>query len=211
MRGFLKFLAWTAGILGVLVLIARFTFVRVWTIPDDPVLNASLAPTLASGDLVVVLYRGKRGLGDLVRCPDPEDGQRWIVGRMFGFEGDEVSVDDRTVTLNGRRLDTTEACSEMPPDIPHPVGGHPVKMHCQRVEVGGGWHFRGSVPGTKVSPKTHRVGPGRTFLVSDNISIHDDSRDFGAVPYETCKDQIVFRLWSKKGFQDEAARFTYIR
>jgi signal peptidase I len=210
-RGLLKFLAWTTGILGVLVLIARFTFLRVWTVPDDPVLNASLSPTIASGDVVLVLYRGKRGLGDLVRCPDPEDGTRWIVGRMFGFEGDQVEVDDRTVTLNGRRLDTTEACSEAVADVPHPVSGHPVKVHCNRVDAGGGWHFRGSVAGVKVSPKSHRVGPGRTYLVSDNISLHDDSRDYGAVPVETCKDKIFFRLWSKKGFGDEEKRFSYIR
>jgi signal peptidase I len=211
MRSLIKGVAWIVGVLAVLGLIARFTLFRVWTIPSDAVLDASLAPTLASGDVVLVLYRGERGLGDLVRCPDPEDPQRWIVGRMFGFQGDQVRIENNVVSLNGRRLDSTESCVEENREVPHPRTGHSVPVRCNRVEVGGGWHLRGTVPDVTEKPKDHRVGPGRTFLVSDNISLHDDSRDFGAVPVGTCKEKIVFRLWSKDGFGDVAHRMTAIR
>ncbi len=211
MRKFLIALAWIAGVLAVIAVIARLTVVRVWTIPDDRVLNASLAPTLASGDVVLVLYRGERTFGELVRCPDPEDAQRWVVGRIVGGEGDKVSVDLGALTLNGKRYDVSEACKDGFVMVPHPTSGHPVKHSCARVEIAGGWHFRAQVAEMSESPREHTVGPGRVYLLSDNRSFHDDSRDFGAVPKASCSEQIVFRLWGKEGFFDDERRFTYIR
>lgn len=211
MRKFLKGLAWVIGVLAVLTIIARLTFLKFWTVPDDRALSASLAPSLASGDLVVVLYRGERGLGDLVRCPDPEDPQRWVVGRIVGVQGDRVSVQNGTLTLNGKRYEVSEACEEPRLTVPHPTDGHPVDHVCSRVELAGGWHFEArSLTASNESPRDHTVGPGRVYLLSDNRSYHDDSRDFGAVPADSCKEQIVFRLWGKDGFFGEKRRFNVI-
>ena len=204
-------MAWVAGVFAVLAIIARFTFLKVWTVPDDRVLSASLAPNLAAGDVVVVLYRGERGIGDLVRCPDPEDAQRWVVGRIIGLGGDRVSIGGN-LTINGKRYDITEACAESTVIVPHPTDGRPVEHTCSRLELAGGWHqTAGALDGPRESPREHTVGAGRVFLLSDNRSYHDDSRDFGSVPADTCKEQIFFRLWGKDGFFDEKRRFTYIR
>ena len=206
MRGLLKFLLWTAGILAVLGGLGRLLLFKVWTIPDD-----SLAPTLASGDVVIVLTRGERGFGEVVRCPDPEDRQRWVVGRISGAAGDQVKVDDRgTLTINGRRYDTTESCTEGFYTVTHPVSGHPVQLRCSRVEIADGWHMKGTSD-KGVEPYEHKVGPGRVFLLSDDRSFHDDSRDFGSVPAESCTEQVVFRLWSKDGWSDSKNRMTGIR
>jgi signal peptidase I len=211
-RKFLKGLGWIIGILAVLALIGRATLFRVWTIPDDRALGASLAPTLAAGDVVLVLFRGERGFGDLVRCPDPEDPQRWVVGRIVGTQGDRVQIASGMLTVNGKRYDATEACPEAGLEVPHPTDGRPIKHLCSRVELGGGWHYRASaVDVTAEAPREHTVGAGRVFLLSDNRSFHDDSRDFGAIPADTCKEQVSFRLWSKEGFFDTKRRFDVIR
>jgi hypothetical protein len=55
------------------------------------------------------------------------------------------------------------------------------------------------------------VGPGKTFLVSDNRRFPYDSRNYGSVDSSTCKESIFFRLVSKNGFLDVKPRFTYIR
>jgi signal peptidase I len=204
-------MAWVAGVLAVLAIIARLTFLKVWTIPDDRVLSASLAPNLEAGDVVVVLYRGERGLGDLVRCPDPEDAQRWVVGRIVGLSGDRVSIAGN-LTINGKRYDVTESCTESTLKVPHPTDGHPVDHLCSRVELAGGWHQTAiATNGPRESAREHTVGAGRVFLLSDNRTYHDDSRDFGAVQADTCTEQIFFRLWGKDGFFDEKRRFNYIR
>lgn len=57
---------------------------------------------------------------------------------------------------------------------------------------------------------TREVGAGMLFLISDNRDYHQDSRDFGAVPVEACRERIVFRLLGKGGWSDDKSRFTYI-
>ena len=49
------------------------------------------------------------------------------------------------------------------------------------------------------------------FLVSDNRRFPYDSRRFGSLDAESCKESIFFRLVSKNGFLDVKPRFTYIR
>jgi len=91
MGKFTKALLWTAGILAGVALILRLLLLKAWTVPDDPRLAASVAPTLGGGDVVLVLTRGSPGFGDLVRCKDPEDPPRFVVGRIAGLAGDASS------------------------------------------------------------------------------------------------------------------------
>ncbi len=201
MRKFLIGLLWVVGILAIIVVVLRLTMFKVWTIPDDLVLDSSMRPTLAAGDVVLVFTIGQRGFGNLVRCADPEDAQRYIVGRIVGLEGDEVDVRPPMVTVNGTLYNTGDSCGREAFDVPDPTSGSPVAASCSRVDMGGGWHYRAFVPGTEKETK-HKVGPGRVFLLSDNRSFHDDSRDFGAVMANArCTDLIAFRIWSKSGVQ----------
>jgi signal peptidase I len=210
-KTFLKGLLWVVGILAIIVLILRLTLFTVWTVPDDPILDSSLRPTLASGDVVLLLTKGGRGFGALVRCTDPDDPQRFVVGRVAGLEGDEVEINMPFVSVNGTRYGTTDACKDPEVDVPHPTSGAPIKGHCSRVEMGGGWHFMVDIAPHAEKERKQKVGPGRLFLISDDRTFHEDSRDYGDVLASTCKEAIVFRLWSKSGFGDSEHRLTYIR
>jgi signal peptidase I len=174
------------------------------------VLDSSLRPTLESGDVVVLMRVGERGFGTLVRCTDPEDPQRFVVGRIVGLQGDEVTVTPPYVTVNGTRFNTSDACKRGSIEVPHPTSGSPIQGTCARVEMAGGWHYRADVP-TNEGETKHKVGPGRVFLLSDDRTFHDDSRDFGAIMADTCQETVFFRLWGKKGFGDAESRLTYIR
>lgn len=209
MRKFLKGLAWVVGILAVIVGLGRLLLFRVWRVPEDPMMAASLAPTLEAGDLVLVLFRGERVVGDLVRCPHPEEPTRWISGRITGIAGDRVLVDGGFVQVNGRKYRTTEACVENHLEVTG-LGGVKNTLSCSRVEFAGGWHFIAMPLDGAVSNES-TVGAGRYYLVSDNRNDSFDSRDFGTVPAETCTEKIVFRLWGKNGFFDDERRFEYVR
>ena len=212
MNRFVKFLTWTLGICVILGIILRLTLFDVWTIPDDPVLNASLLPTMGSGDTVLVLTRGTPTLGDLVRCADPEDASRFVVGRIAGFGGDTVEIKHTSLTINGTRFDSREACVKSTFTVANPQTGHETKLNCSRVEMGGGWHFRGHDPKlNKAGNDKQVVGAGRVYLLSDNRAMHDDSRDFGTIPEENCKQRVVFRLWGPSGWSDSDRRMTVIR
>lgn len=211
MRSFLRGVFWVIGVLAVIGLILRLTVMEPWVIPDDAVLGVSMAPTLAASDTVILWTKGERGFGDLVRCTDPEDAQRWVVGRIVGLEGDTVEIEGGIVRVNGTRYGTSDSCQKSTMELTDERGNQ-YTATCSRVEMAGGWHFRAMVRGeSPESPVKSVVGPGRVYLVSDNRSLHDDSRDFGAVPAETCKDLIVYRLWQREGFFGSEERLTNVR
>jgi signal peptidase I len=209
----LRFVLWTVGIAAVVAGVLRLVLFEVWTVPDDPVLAASVAPTLAAGDTVLVLTRGTPGFGDLVRCPDPEEPSVYVVGRIVGLAGDTVEVKGRTLRVNNVTYNATEACAEPHFDIEHPQTGHRVEMDCSRVEIGSGWHYRASIGGKSQhhGDKEKKVGPGKVFLLSDNRDMHDDSRDFGTLEAGLCGERIVFRLWGSEGFGESSRRFEVVR
>lgn len=217
MQKLLKGLLWTAGIVALLLVVLRLVAFKVWTIPDDPVLAASIAPTLRAGDRVVILTRGTPGFGELVRCPDPDDPQRFVVGRVAGFGGDKVSWSGPSLVVDGKSYGGQSRCEEGAiAEIPHPTTGAPVEVSCEMVEMGGVIHKRGGVPPEDKLPlpaadEVTTVQDNMVYLASDNRDYHDDSRDFGLLPRASCSERIVFRLWGKEGFfKDEKGRFSLV-
>jgi len=215
MQKALRFILWVLGIFIVLCIVARIALFESWVLPDgnvEPLMAASIEPTLSGGDTVLVLTRGTPGFGDLVRCPDPETPSRWIIGRIVGVSGDMVELTGRSLRVNGKSYNATDACTQPYFNVKHPDSGTQLEMQCARVEMGSGWHYRGTARKYKKSNnKRKRVGEGMVFLLSDNRDLHDDSRDFGTLPAESCKERIVFRLWGAAGFSDSERRFTVIR
>ncbi len=211
----LRFMLWAVGGFIVLCVIARLLLFESWVLPDyetEPFLATSIEPSLSGGDTVLVLTRGTPGFGDLVRCPDPEDAGRWIIGRIAGEEGDTVEVSGRSLQVNNKRYNASDACTEPYFYVKHPDSGTELEMQCARIDMGSGWHYRGTArKHKKLNNKRKQVGTGMVFLLSDNRDLHDDSRDFGTLPAESCKERIVFRLWGADGFGDSKRRFTVIR
>ncbi|MSP25196.1 MAG: signal peptidase I [Myxococcales bacterium] len=213
MSEFVRFVTWSAGGLLVAGGLLRIFVFDVWTMPDDKWLSASTAPTLQGGDTLLLLKRGTAGPGELVRCAEPQKKPgKFVVGRIVGIPGDKLEIGGARITLNGRLFTTTEACEESTFSVFNPKTNSVVKLNCSRIEMAGGWHFIGINPkGSHGRPHNHTVGPGRFFIASDNRDMHDDSRDFGALPSETCDRRIVFRLWSANGWGDSKRRLTFIR
>lgn len=212
MKKFLRGTLWTLGVLAVVVLFLRMLFFDVWKVPDDPVLAASVAPTLAEGDVIIVLTRGTPGFGELVRCPDPDAPGSFIVGRIAGVGGDVVETDGSLLVVNGTRYDAESGCPKERFVINHPTTGREVQIHCDVVVMGGERHFRGVSPKGPLERKLRtEVRSDAVFLVSDNRNFHDDSRDFGLQPRDLCKERILFRLWGKGGWGDDERRLSYVR
>jgi len=207
----LKFLLWTVGILVALGGLGRLLLFETWTVPNDPYLAASVAPTLSGGDLVLVLTVGESVFGNLVRCPDPDDNTRHVVGRIVGLAGDQVELKGQTLRINGARYDASDACTQPTFSVAHPDTGTKKEMRCGRIEMGGGWHYRGTGKHSPSSDAQKRVGEGNVYLLSDNRDMHEDSRDFGTLPKASCEQRIVFRLWGADGWLGSENRLEFIR
>jgi signal peptidase I len=211
MAKWFKGLLWIAGILVVIAGILRATVLDAWRVPDDPILAAAVAPTMAGGDMILLLTRGEAGFGELVRCTDPEDPTRFVVGRIAGIGGDIVETTGSALMVNGRDYPSESACPKATFTVAHPSSGSEVELSCSVVSMGGGWHYRGIAAKASHPAKTRTlVGAGMLFLLSDDREFHDDSRDFGAIPRETCKERPVARLWGKAGWSDESRRLSYL-
>jgi signal peptidase I len=212
MRGFVKFLLWTGGIVGAILAALYFTLFDVWTLPlDDPQFTVSVEPTLSAGDVVLVARRTSPTSGNLVRCTDPDQPLRFIVGRIVGGANDTVDLTNESLTVNGTHIPSPRACSpKVDWTLTNPANSTDDKLVCRQQE------FAGITHDTLVSVehpepgKVVKVEPGsRVYLVSDNRHMHEDSRDYGAVDPANCR-HIVFRLVGAEGFGDARRRFTWI-
>jgi signal peptidase I len=212
MNKFVRGLLWAAAVVCVAGLVARTVFLDAWTLPDDNKLSAAVAPTLAGGDTVLFMRRNKPAFGDLVRCTDPDDASRFVVGRVAGLAGDEVETSGSDLRVNGKRYLGEMACAETKVRIPHPSSGSTVDLTCDQVQMAGHPHFRGSSDKVAlVTPTKTVVGEGMLFLLSDDRSYHDDSRDFGTVQTTACTGRIVFRVVGKDGWMDDKRRLVFIQ
>ena len=213
MRKLVRFVVWVLVIVGAIVGVARLTAIRWWRIPnDDPYLEASIAPTLRGGDLVLLWRLTKPRFGDLVLCPEPEASHRVVIGRIVGESGDVVKVEGATLFVNGARAETDLACTPPRFTVEHPATDKEVEQGCDMEVTGNATHPRGGTGGHSVQPAPvdTTVDPGRVFLLSDNRLLPYDSRDFGTVERSTCTETVVFRLVSEQGYFDVDRRFTFI-
>ncbi len=210
----LRILLWTAVVLGIVVGALRLSVLRWWRVPsDDPILEASIAPTLRGGDWVLLWRATAPRFGGLVICPDHDNAGRYVIGRIFGEENDHVSIDGDRVSVNEHEALTETACNEPSFTVNDPDTGAEVKQYCQLEAVGGVLHMRGGNGGLDRAPPvvtTRTVGAGNIFLVSDNRAYPYDSRMYGPIRRSLCTESIFFRLVSKKGFTDVDSRLTYI-
>ena len=213
-RQLVRFLVWATIAFGLIVGIARLVAIRWWTVPEgDPWLDASVAPTLRGGDLVLLWHATEPTLGDLVVCPEPGAPERVVVGRIAGEAGDTVRIGGSQLTRNGKPTRTERACTVSSFEVRHPKTQAKVDQLCQMEDLAGVIHPRGSASGHEAGPpeQEFKVPEGQLFLVSDNRLFPYDSRDFGTVKREACRETVFFRLVSKAGFHDVPSRLTFVR
>jgi signal peptidase I len=211
-RRLTKVLVYLAIMAALVIGVLRATVIRWWRVPDDdPYLEASLAPTLAGGDLIILSRLSPPRFGDLALCPEPKADGRVVIGRLLGTPGDKVEVLGTHVRVNGRNMHDESGCKEPTFTVIDPASQKEVEQGCDHEDLSGRIHLRGNIPaGRAVSPITLTAEKDQGILVSDNRLFPYDSRDFGAVSLPSCKETVVFRLVSAKGFGDVATRLSLI-
>jgi signal peptidase I len=207
-----RFLLWMLVLVGAFVALARVTAIRWWRIPnDDPYLDASIAPTLRGGDLIVLWRLTKPHSGDLVLCPEPKQPERVVIGRIAAVAGESIEISGSSLRVNARRVPAQGNCRVERFTVSDPQTNIPLEQRCVHEELGTRVHERGDAQGEPPPKVTATVEPGQVFLVSDNRQIPYDSRDFGSVERNTCKETVLFRLVSAAGFTDVDRRLSLIR
>lgn len=208
MNSRLNTIVWLIVLGGGAVLLLHFYVLEIWTIPvDDPLLTASLAPTLRGGDTLVVMRDNGVERGQLVRCKDPQSPERFVVARAIARTGEVVEIHGESVTVDRRRMPSPRGCDRV--KVFDPIHNEEVDLDCA-VEEFAGKDFQ--VVHTHAFPEPPTISTvdfGKWFLISDDRHIHLDSRDYGAVDPTTCQ-HIALRLVGPAGIGDSDTRFTFV-
>lgn len=210
----MRFLIWTAVILGLFLGVLRAVAIRwLWLPTDDPVLEASISPTLAGGDLIVTARVTHPVFGDLVLCPEPDAPERYVIGRIVGEGGDSVRLENGHVFVNGKGFRSERSCDPQKFTLLDPNSDEEVEQTCYFEALANHLHMTGSVSGFKVRPEDREfdVEEGMFFLLSDNRLFPYDSRDYGLVEVKSCKETVVARIVSAEGWMDADRRLDYIQ
>lgn len=210
-----RFLVWTALVVGLIVGAARLVAIRWIRLPtNDPVFETSLLPTLEGGDLIVLWRLAKPSFGDLVLCPEPNFPERYVIGRIIGEAGDNVHFENGRPLVNQRPFVIERGCDPSTFSFLHPNGSNElVTQNCSWEAVGNQLHMTGQLGNFKITPEDRDfdVPAGHWFLASDNRLFPYDSRDYGFVETSSCKELVVARLVSRRGWTDVARRLSYIQ
>jgi signal peptidase I len=211
-RSFFRGVAWLVGILAVLALILYATVFDVWVVPsDDPSFTASILPTLAPGDVLLVTRHGSApSFESLEKCADPDAPGRFVVARVAGVADDKIEVSKDAFRRNAQALSIgSSGCDTPKVDVENPTSHEAVTLACIRTDAAGLSHsilhgtadFENDVAAT--------VDPNRIYLLSDDLHFHQDSRDYGQIDPATCQ-HIVFRLYGAAGITDGSRRFVLL-
>ena len=214
MRKMFRLLFWVAIVLGLVVGFLRLTMIRWWRVPsNDPYLTASISPSVRGGDLILLWRFTKPGFSDLVLCPEPKQPGRVVIGRIAAKGRDDLEVTGADITVNRKRQSVEGNCPQRTFLEKDPGTGFEVELGCSIEDLGGSTNFRAELTSDGVHPADVKVTvpDNQVWLVSDNRQFPYDSRDYGAVPQETCEETVFFRLVSAKGFFDTQNRNQYIR
>ena len=150
-----------------LPLAVRSRYEGVW-IP-----SASMAPTLMVGDYVLVDKAAHwSGRGDLVVFTDPTEAGVFLVKRIVGLDGEELTVQGHDVYINCEPR--TDGCRPMA----EPYAD-----------------FTDEDRGTKdVGPV--EIPSGAVFVMADNRNAGEDSRHWGPVARDRILGRAMWIYWS---------------
>jgi signal peptidase I len=208
MNGRLNLLIWVTVLGGGAALLLHLYVIEIWTLPvNDPLLAASVAPTLHEGDLLVLMRESSVERGQLVRCRDPQSSDRFVVGRAMARSGETVDIGLELVSVDRRRAPSPRACDRA--KVFDPTRNEEIDLDCSVEEYAGRDYDALRSRAFPEPPMTFTVEFGKWFLVSDDRHVHLDSRDFGPIDPSTCQ-HIAVRLVGAGGFSDADSRFTFV-
>ncbi len=203
----LRSLVWLSAMAAACGVLLYLFVLDTWIIPKgDPVLAAALQPTLAPEDRILTRRGTRPPRGVLARCRRPDNATSYVIGRLFGLEGDTIEVNNERVAVDGKSVPARFGCGSV--YVVHPVSGATVGLTCSVEDSGTSTYGVLVHPGHRERQRVARVATGKAYIVSDNRHFHLDSRDFGQVDVATC-EPVIARLWGAR-FSDASRRFNIL-
>lgn len=202
MKGLAKFLGVILTIALVAGAVLYFFFVRVVEVGHN-----AMAPTIVAGDTILVWRGTTFDLGDVVLCPHPEEGGRYVLGRIVGRTGQTVEIGrGAQLRINGETPDTDMQGTF---EFYDPMRQQSAAMRWGIESLLDHDHPFMYVERRPPSMRPHQVRAG-VFLLSDNRSYHgEDSRSFHEVNPSSCIGSVFMRLVASDTTQSPAGNTSF--
>lgn len=152
--------------LAILFLLQTFLF-KFFTVAGN-----SMYPSLHNGDRMIMSKINAINRFDIVVIDSPDETEEYIK-RVIGMPGDEITVFQGQLYINGQRVDQPFINTEAVETKTVPIGDFTLY----------------SLFGVSKVPE------GNYFVMGDNRDISKDSRMIGFVSKEHIKGEAVFTLW----------------
>ena len=196
MKKTLGCLTWIAGFVIALALIAKFFFVDMAIVGHN-----AMAPTMLTGERVLIWKRGEPKLGAMSVCTRPRVGGL-AVGRVVATSKMSVAADDNRLRINNKALDVNLKSSTAFYNADHDQNDSLQTAIEFLTENEDYMVFLNSIRPMSIAPT--RVPDGHVYLLADNRGYPSaDSRSFGAIPVSSCRGNVVFRLTPSPGLSSE--------
>ncbi len=170
--------------------------------------SGSMMPTLLVGDFILVnkfaygirlpvlntkiIDIGEPERGDVMVFRFPPNPKEDYIKRVIGLPGDEITYRNKTLYVNGERVEDTYVGPYTGPSEPgRSMAGAEVKLE----NLTGVEHRIMQLPRVRVGHEgSWRVPPGQYFAMGDNRDNSADSRFWGFVPDENLVGK-AFLIW----------------
>lgn len=158
--------------------------VQAWVVKPYRIPSGSMLDTLRPGDRVlvnrVVYHLREPQRGDVIVFRYPQDPDVVFIKRVVGVPGDLLEARDGRLYVNG---------SKAAEPYVHRTGGRLDPTIAQAAVAGSTLHDPWSLA------RPYRVPPGTYFVMGDNRTDSDDSRDWGTVPRAAIVGEGLATYW----------------
>lgn len=182
----LKFFAGVVVVLGIFAAILKTWYVDIVTIGHD-----GMAPTLITGDTVLVWRDPVPEHGAIMLCRHPTDDARFVIGRVVGRNGTDITVDRGRLRIEG----TFPAIDWRGTVQFYDRTDHvQVPMRWGIEALGNDDHlvFQRDRRDVRMRPVSEYDG---VYLMGDNRTYNgEDSREFGPIPESRCIGHVFMRV-----------------
>ena len=192
----LKGLGWIAAILLLIAGVMKLFFVDVAEVGHN-----GMAPTLVSGDQVLLWRDAVPEMGSVTICRHPARPNEFVMGRVVGKPGMTLSSDRGQLHVEGT-VPNRDTVGQV--QFHDQASNRSFHMTYGIENLGNTPHWFFERADQVFQLRTTTVPNGRIFLLADNRTfLGQDSRFFGAVDPATCVGRVFMRLAPADGVPDE--------
>jgi len=199
----LKFVVILAVLFAIACGVLKWLYVDIVTVNHD-----GMAPTIFAGDQVLVWRSTEFDHGDIILCRHPRTQGAWVLGRIVGRPGMNVSIIREQLTINNQTVQRDfQGTFQFEDQASHALA--PFNWGIE--ELGEVDHYFMEREDRAVAMRPVEEISG-FFLLSDNRTyVGEDSRAFGPVRHTDCVGYVFMRLTSSgrapDGFESGALDF----